>query len=143
MCGVLAQHTLVVGMAADGGERLAGDGRDVGVADEQQQRCLGVAPDEVAQELVKSTGDDMIHALLVLRVEDLALTDEDVPVTLADKDSVLPVQLKTSPAALPSNWAFSITSRRSRVSSSSSFALMLGLRSRALRALRRTARTAS
>jgi hypothetical protein len=41
---------------------------------------------EVAQELVESIGDDMVHALLVLRVEDLAFTDEDVLVTFVDKD---------------------------------------------------------
>lgn len=62
------------------GHCFGGDGRDVRVADEQQQSGFGVAPDEVAEELVERVGDGLGS------FPDLALADEDIPVVDPDED---------------------------------------------------------
>ena len=56
-------------MFLDGLDGLADDGGDVEVAYEQQQRALGVAPGEVAEELVDGLAE------LLFAFPDLALAD--------------------------------------------------------------------
>ncbi|WP_157494834.1 hypothetical protein [Kutzneria sp. 744] len=70
LLGLERTVALVVRVFLDLLDGLGGDGGDIGVADEQQQRRLGVAPGEVVEQLVKRVGDDLGA------VVELALADE-------------------------------------------------------------------
>jgi hypothetical protein len=112
--------------------RLFDDRRRLSAADEQQQRGLGVPPDEVAQQL-RQRVPDRLGAL-----PDLASGDEDIAVPGPDQDVGLAGPVETSPAAPPSNCAFKNARSRKRIISSFRWAVIDAVRSSALRALRGT-----
>src|SRR6266487_260664 len=85
---------LVVGVAPDRGPGLLDDGGRVALPNEQHESGLGVAPDEVAEQLV----DGILEALLAL--PELALTDKHVAVRDAHQDVGLARAVEQLPAGL-------------------------------------------
>lgn len=98
--GHLSSLSFVAGVLAeldDGlGDGLAGDSG----ADEEDQGCFGVAPGQVAQELVECVGDGLGAA------PDFALADEDVAVLDADEDVRLADVVEDLAGSLSSKWPF-------------------------------------
>jgi hypothetical protein len=78
--GVQGAAPLVAGVRLDLRRGLLDDGGDVLVLDEQQDRGLGVAPDQVLEDLPER----LVHG--ARPAPDLALADEDVAVLDADDD---------------------------------------------------------
>lgn len=70
---------LEIRVLPDLGDRFSDYSGDILVANEQQYRRLGVAPNQVAEQLLVC----LIHRFLA--VPDFALTDEDVAVVNADE----------------------------------------------------------